>query len=479
MLLVPILGALILGSLSLGAYVYQTVTRDLMGTVDAELGRVRVEQGGGRPVDDVRVDRPDRSTAPSPELPTVVLLERDGTPVRIEGEWAPDKSDVAHLSGRTAVETVGHDPRYRVEARPGRDGTTVLVGLPLANVDASLGSLRRNLIAAGLVLVVIQSAIVLWVADRVAGPLVRLSRAVHSVSEGDLDTDLGAPAGSRETATLNADLRAMIATLRATIRERERSAQEADQARADMERFMADAAHELRTPLTALRGYSDLYLDGMLDDEGTDRAMARIGDESARLGSLVATLLDLARPAEDEQWERVDLSTISAAVVYDLRAVYPLHRLSSSVGPIETPADEGSAGASSPIEAPTAGPPTVIGHPLKMHQAVLNLVSNACQHTPTGTTVNVTVQREDESVVLVVADDGPGIDPAQADSLFSPFARGDVSRSRRSHDGAGLGLALVQRIVGQHEGTVVVESSDRGATFRVRLPGAGAQDGSP
>ena len=85
----------------------------------------------------------------------------------------------------------------------------------------------------------------------------------------------------------------MLARLLAEIDERHRAATDAEQARADMERFMADASHELRTPLTAIRGYSELYQSGMLDDDGLDRAMSRISNESVRLVTLVRDLLNL------------------------------------------------------------------------------------------------------------------------------------------------------------------------------------------
>ncbi len=447
MLLVPIVAALVGGSLAMGLLVQRAVGQDMIASVDDELARVQVIDGDSRR----RGEIPEFAGQPVPvDRPIVGVLETDGT-LSTGDPVALDASDVAHLAVTRQVATVGEDPRYRVMSRPRRDGTTVLVGLSLARVDHSLASLARNLLVGGVVLVGVQTLVVLWVAERVSWPLTRLSAATHEVSEGDLDADLGPPAGSRETAQLNADLRTMIERLRATIGRSDLAATEAVAARADMEQFMADAAHELRTPLTALRGYSDLYADGMLDEDGLDRAMGRIGSESARLASMVIDLLDLAQPVHEEQWEPVDLAAVASAVAYDVRAAHPDHHVVADVD--------------------SSGSCVTVGNAARLHQAVLNLVANAAQHTPAGSTVSVSSAVEAESVVVVrVADDGPGVDPSIAESLFVPFARGDESRSRQSHDGAGLGLALVRRIAEQHNGSVKLTPTLSGACFELRLP---------
>ena len=81
-----------------------------------------------------------------------------------------------------------------------------------------------------------------------------------------------------------------------------------------------------------------------------------------------------------------------------------------------------------------------------------------------------------------MVDRGPGIDPLVAESLFMPFTRGEVSRSRSSHDGAGLGLAIAERVVRQHDGSIAAGGTPGGgATFTIRLPihAASSPESSP
>ncbi|HUD17024.1 MAG TPA: sensor histidine kinase, partial [Acidimicrobiales bacterium] len=95
---------------------------------------------------------------------------------------------------------------------------------------------------------------------------------------------------------------------------------------------------------------------------------------------------------------------------------------------------------------------------------------NVRAHTPPGTTGRVTVRREDDSAVIEVADNGPGMEPEEAEHVFERFYRSDPSRSR-AHGGAGLGLSIVSAIVAAHAGTVsATGAAGSGTTFIVHLP---------
>jgi signal transduction histidine kinase len=114
------------------------------------------------------------------------------------------------------------------------------------------------------------------------------------------------------------------------------------------------------------------------------------------------------------------------------------------------------------------GPVWVKGSAEILGHAVRNLLENALQHTPEGTTVTVTVSPDGS---LTVSDEGPGVPPDARDRIFQRFWR-----ANRSGAGAGLGLSIVERIVKLHGGTISVndsselEESSRGATFSMRLP---------
>ncbi|MEM8925484.1 MAG: HAMP domain-containing sensor histidine kinase [Actinomycetota bacterium] len=469
MLLVPLVASLALGSAGLGVFVHRAVERDQIAGLDDELTRaLRVTLSspsagvgpGARPGRGPGQNPQASGTAPDADQtdsPQELVLDRSGEVQASTGNAADLLGrDLGPLVGETVTTTLDGSPRLRVTTVARSDGTTAVIALPLDEVDASLAALRRSLFIGTGVLIAVQALIASVVVGRINRPISRLSATAHRIAEGDLDADIGPPSGPREAALLTEDLSAMVDRLRSTIAGREEAAARADRARADMEQFMADASHELRTPLTAIQGFSELYEAGMLDDDGVDRAMQRIGSESRRLTDLVNDLLRLLRPSDTRHMERVDMAAVASAVAHDVRAAFAGHTIAVE------------------FDAADAGACSALGDPARLHQAVLNLVANACQHTPDGTSVLVGVRsamEDDRRLVEIrVTDDGPGIDPAVARSLFEPFVRAERSRRRRSNDGAGLGLTITRRIVEQHGGRIeVAETPGGGATFVLGL----------
>jgi two-component system OmpR family sensor kinase len=114
-----------------------------------------------------------------------------------------------------------------------------------------------------------------------------------------------------------------------------------------------------------------------------------------------------------------------------------------------------------------------VGDDLRLRQAVANLLSNARSHTPPGTPIRVSLAPDgDGAMAIEVADEGPGIAPADLGRVFERFYRADPSRARRN-GGAGLGLSIVEAIARAHGGRAEVESHEGGgAVFRLVLPNA-------
>lgn len=333
-LLVPLLATLMAGSAALGVFVYRAVERDLVAAVDDELTRAlnaRVgspEGRAGQPTSPASPDDPQGEPTDDLVAPVQLVVDATGNAVsRSPGAETLDLDELTTLDDGE-IATVGSSPRYRVRAATRGDGATLIIGLSLESVDDSLASLRRNLVIGVAGLVLAQTLVVVLVAQFVTRPVSELSAVADRIAGGNLDTEVAAPTGPREIAALTHDLTLMLERLRTTIDERYKAAAAAESGRDDMERFMADVSHELRTPLTALRGYSDLYRSGMLDDDGTDRAMSRIGAESERLSTMVSELLQLVRPSDPAADARVDLSGVVSAVVRDLRAAHPSHPVS-------------------------------------------------------------------------------------------------------------------------------------------------------
>ncbi len=222
-----------------------------------------------------------------------------------------------------------------------------------------------------------------------------------------------------------------------------------------MRQFITDASHELRTPLAALQGYSELTRqDSAALPPTTEYALARIESEAARMASLVDELLLLSRLGEgdDLRTEDVDLADIVLNAFNDAAVAAPGHRWVKDL-----PDD----------------PVWVRGDPDRLHQLVSNLLTNGWVHTPSGTTVTTSITcyrlvSDGPYAELVVADDGPDIDPALLPHLFDRFVR--AKDAPHEGGGNGLGLAIVDSIVKAHNGSVTAESAAGRTIFRVRLP---------
>jgi two-component system OmpR family sensor kinase len=113
-------------------------------------------------------------------------------------------------------------------------------------------------------------------------------------------------------------------------------------------------------------------------------------------------------------------------------------------------------------------PVVMVGDSRRMRQVVDNLLVNAVMHAPEVAGIAVGVRTDGDAAVVVVHDDGPGIDPENVPRIFEPFYRSDPSRARDT-GGAGLGLAIVSAIVEAHQGQIVLLDGE-GTTFEVRIP---------
>ncbi|MET0769302.1 MAG: ATP-binding protein, partial [Solirubrobacteraceae bacterium] len=247
---------------------------------------------------------------------------------------------------------------------------------------------------------------------------------------------------------------AIVAGARAYQYERERAEQlmELDRAKTT---FFTNVSHELRTPLTLLLGPAE---DALTDEQAplppAQRARVEVIDRNAqRLLKLVNTLLDFSRLESDQAGPRrepVDLARYTA----ELAAMFDsaIHR----------------AGVTLTIDCPPLPRPVEVDREM-WAKVVLNLVSNALKFTFEGG-ITVSVAAEGDSARLVVADTGTGIAPADQERLFERFHRVVDARSR-THEGSGIGLALVAELAALHDGSVEVESAlGEGSRFTVRVP---------
>jgi len=389
--------------------------------------------------------------AASPPFPTL--------PSHITG-FASDASDFDEpTTYLTAPATSGGSTAYRVRASVLRSGPyaggELLVGTSLGSTASTLDRLLAvELIVTGAALV---GALALgwWLVRVGLRPLRAVEATAEAIAQGELDQRVPGEAARTEVGRLARALNVMLARIERAFAQRDATEVELRQSEERMRQLVADASHELRTPLTAVAAYAELFEQGASTrHEDLERVMKGIRTETARMGRLVEDLLLLARLDEGRPLEREEVELVGVAA----EAV----QTAATVGP------------QWPIHLVAHDPVEVVGDRLRIRQVVDNLLANVRTHCPPGTDTTVTVESSADDALLTVSDDGPGISAEHAEHLFERFFRVDPSRSRR-HGGAGLGLSIVASIVQAHGGTVEATATPQGgATFRVRLPRAGA-----
>jgi two-component system phosphate regulon sensor histidine kinase PhoR len=224
--------------------------------------------------------------------------------------------------------------------------------------------------------------------------------------------------------------------------------------------FVANVSHELRTPLSVIKGYVETLADGHRDIAPDDREkfLRTVQRHTERLNSLLDDLLALSRLESANpgvRHEPTDLATLLTAVLDDYRArpAAARHRLDADLAP---------------------GLPALALDPLKITQAVENLLDNALKYTPPGSRITIRLAARDAEAVVSVLDDGPGIPAADLPHLFERFYRVDKGRSREK-GGTGLGLSIVKHIVQLHGGRAWAASEPgQGSAFHLALPLAAA-----
>lgn len=219
--------------------------------------------------------------------------------------------------------------------------------------------------------------------------------------------------------------------------------------------FVLTASHELRSPLTSVQGFAELLIleRDKLDDSQAETVQI-ILDNSRHLVQLLNDLLDLARS---------DVGRLSIKPVPT--EVAPL--VEDVVRTLSVRADGNHQRLVTEIDPDT---PPIRVEPERIRQVLINLLTNAVEYTPEGSTVRVEAGRRADEVEIAVIDNGGGIPPNELSHIFERFTRGDAGLTQRV-GGTGLGLAISKSLVELHGGAINVSSTvGEGSTFRVVLP---------
>ncbi len=478
--LMVLTGLLLMPSILLTSFVSISVVRDsLVNSIDNEL----------------RESLGTVSTALMSDMigsPTVnvskrgYLLDSDGEIVAQVGSTAPGPVDPGEpdlssftrelvlqteQSGMTVRSADGEDGSWRVVAAPQADSDyTVVTAEPLGWANGMISAVTLLTLSFGVATLLVALTVGWILITRAFTPLKRVEATAAAIAAGDLSQRISGYSSATEVGQLSMSLNRMLGQIEDAFDARTHSENR-------LRQFVADASHELRTPLVSIRGYSELYRHGALDDdEKVSQAMGRIESEATRMTQLVEDLLSLARVDNGRALEitDVDLLVLAHDAAADFAAAWPDRRI-TVLGPDDS----------------AAAPVWTRGDDARLRQVVVNLMTNAVRYTPQGTDLEIIVENpsfdavpqeqqpavpDDESAPtwlaqLKIRDHGPGIKGPDRTRIFERFYRADTSRTRET-GGTGLGLSIVASVVGQHGGVVTLEETPGGgATFVVTLPG--------
>jgi len=282
-------------------------------------------------------------------------------------------------------------------------------------------------------LIAAAALVVGWIVARAhAKRLRRLEAAAQKVAEGNFATPIP-DEGTDE-----------VGQLARTLNEMRRRLARLDQARKE---FIANASHELRTPIFSLGGFVELLDEEEPDPAARQEFVRTMREQVERLTRLTVDLLDLSKlDAEVLQVnaERVDLRELAGRIAAEFKPAAERH--------------------GSPIEVNGERAAVAVADPDRVAQIMRILVDNALTHTPQGTSISIAAQRRDGIAMLVVRDDGPGIDQHASARVFDRFYTGDrVS-------GSGLGLAIARELALLMDGELGLASHQGHTEFTLRLP---------
>ena len=404
-----------------------------------------------------RGDVPDDAPARAYEARTgarVLVVDADGISL-VDTELGTDRDystrpeigvalDGRLASGTRHSDTLGTELLY--VAVPIASGGTIHGALRLTLdagvVDRRVHRFWLGLAAVGVVIVGVMALVGWTIARSVSRPIRELHTVAVRFGSGDLRPPEVAASGPAEVRALGETLRTMAARL--------------DELLAEQRAFVADASHQLRTPLTALR----LRLENVLsreDDPATQAELELVVDEVNRLASLVGDLLRLARADAHPPADVVDVTALVLERVDTWSAI-------AELGEVRLRAE----GVSSPHRA--------LAVPGAVEQVLDNVLDNALAHSPPGTTVTITVSATSPPAGVgvprcdvTVADQGPGLSPADRERAVQRFWRGEPGRP-----GSGLGLAIARSLAQASGGDLRLDAAASGGlAVTLSLPAVG------
>ncbi len=296
--------------------------------------------------------------------------------------------------------------------------------LPVVGIAAAAGVL------AGLVLFLVLRGVM--------KPLGRLTDAARAMAEGDFAIRVPDDRSTREIQELSNAFNTM--------------ADELSRVEDGRREFVANVSHELRSPITAISGYVEGMLDGTIPEEGREKYLVIVSDETKRLSHLIGELLALSRlEREDAALDLADFDVCDLLERVFLRRTGDLEKRNMDVDCDFDPE-----------------PCHVRADHARIDQVIVNLIDNAIKFTPDGGKITLRVRAESGLCTVTVQDNGVGVLPEDRPRVFERFFTAD--KAHTSGKGTGLGLSICQRILEMHGQHIRLLDSDAGAAFAFTLP---------
>ena len=212
--------------------------------------------------------------------------------------------------------------------------------------------------------------------------------------------------------------------------------------------FFSNVSHELKTPMTSIRGYSDLLVQGLVQDETQKQKMLKkIQDEVNNMSRLINDILMLSR------LENLSVAIKMKPIVLEVLESYEVEMSQHDIK-VHTDFED----------------MTYIGNHQQIFTLLNNLIGNAIKYNKDHGEVNIDIEQQGDAMKIVVSDTGIGIPMADQSRVFERFYRVDKGRSKQ-RGGTGLGLAIVKHMVSNYKGTIELTSEiNKGTTITIILP---------
>lgn len=316
----------------------------------------------------------------------------------------------------------------------------IAVGTSYGPVEKMLGQHLFFILASSLVFLIMASLIVRIFVIRVLSSVMEISKVARNISSENMHARIKLTPADEEIEHLTGSLNSMIARLEKSF--------------SDIKEFSMEMAHEVKTPLAIIAGESQMAMEGQHTAAEYKEMLATIGKEAKRTQRFVSDLLLMTKldyRLIKLRFKPVDLSSFLREICERIQVI------SSPKGiTIRQNFDH--------------QPIYIKGDRIHLMRVFFNLIDNALKFTPRGGWIDIAARRSGQKAVVVITDNGRGIDPADLPNVFNKFYHGSANETQEAQ-GCGLGLSIVYAIVTLHGGSIAVQSKvGQGTSFSMEFP---------